>query len=151
MRPRNARDFFAGCLFLTFGLAFLIFAQDIQLGSARRMGPGYFPLVLSLLLVAIGAAVMVRAFLAAGPGIGDVAGRAMLLVTVAVVLFGLLVRDAGLAAATAVLVLVSALASRQVRWLQTVALAVALAAFCVLVFVKGLGLPFPMLGTWLGG
>ena len=61
MRLRNVRDLLAGCLFLAFGLAFLYFAQDYQLGSARRMGPAYFPVVLSLILIGIGLATVGRA------------------------------------------------------------------------------------------
>jgi hypothetical protein len=151
MRLRNARDVLAGCLFLIFGLAFLYVAQDYQLGSARRMGPAYFPVVLSLVLIAIGLATVARAFLVAGPPIRDVAGRALALVTAGVVLFGTLVQGAGLGIATVVLVLVSAAASRRFQPLSTIVLALALTAFCILVFVTGLGLPFPVLGSWLRG
>jgi Tripartite tricarboxylate transporter TctB family len=151
MRVRHARDLLAGCLFLVFGLAFLMLAQDYPLGSARRMGPAYFPIVLSLVLIAIGLVTVARAFLVAGPPIRDVAGKALAFVTASVVLFGLLVQGAGLAMATIVLVLVSAFASHHFRPLATILLALALAAFCVLAFVTGLGLPFPALGSWLCG
>ena len=151
MRLRNVKDLLAGCLFLVFGLAFLHFAQDYQLGSARRMGPAYFPVVLSLILVVIGLATAARGFLVAGPPIRDVAGKSLAVVTVAVVLFGLLVRGAGLGLAVAALVVVSATASRGFRLLPALLLTLALAAFCILVFVTGLGLPFPALGSWLRG
>ena len=151
MRLRNVKDLLAGCLFLLFGLAFLHFAQDYQLGSARRMGPAYFPVVLSLVLIGIGLATVGRAFVVAGPPIRDVAGKALALVTAAVVLFGLMVQGAGLGIAAAALVLVSAAASRSFRLLPTLVLAAALAAFCILVFIAGLGLPFPALGPWLRG
>ena len=151
MRLRNARDLLAGCLFLILGLAFLFFAQDYQLGSARRMGPAYFPVALSLILVVIGVATAARGFLVPGPPIRDVAGKALAVVTVAVVLFGLLVRGVGLGLAVAVLVIVSAAASRGFRLLPALLLGLALAVFCILVFVTGLGLPFPALGPWLRG
>jgi hypothetical protein len=151
MRLRNARDLLAGCLFLIFGLAFLFFAQDYQLGSARRMGPAYFPVVLSLMLIVIGVATAARGFLVPGPPIRDVAGKALAVVTAAVVLFGLLVRGVGLGVAVAALVIVSAAASRGFRLLPALLLGLALAAFCILVFVTGLGLPFPALGPWLRG
>jgi hypothetical protein len=151
MRVRNARDLLAGCLFLTFGLAFLILAQAYPLGSARRMGPAYFPVVLSLVLIVIGVATVARGFLVPGPAVRDVAGKALCLVTAAVVLFGLLVQGAGLGMAAVALVMVSALASRSFRLLPTLLLALALAVFCVVVFVAGLGLPFPALGSWLRG
>jgi putative tricarboxylic transport membrane protein len=151
MRVRNARDLLAGGLFLVFGLAFLVTAQDYQLGSARRMGPAYFPVVLSLVLIVIGLVTVARAFLVAGLPIRDVAGKALAVVTASVVLFGLIVQGAGLAIAVIVLVLVAAFASRDFRPLPIILLALALAAFCVLAFVAGLGLPFPALGSWLRG
>jgi Tripartite tricarboxylate transporter TctB family len=151
MRVRNAKDLLAGCLFLAFGLAFLFAAQEYQLGTARRMGPAYFPVVLSFILIFIGLLTGARAFLVAGTSFRDVAGKPLALVTASVALFGLIVQGAGLAIATIVLVLVSAFASASFRPLATILLALALAAFCTLVFVVGLGLPFPALGPWLRG
>jgi Tripartite tricarboxylate transporter TctB family len=151
MRLRNARDLLAGSLFLVLGLAFLVLAQDYELGSARRMGPGYFPVVLSLILMVIGLATVVRAFIVPGLPIQDFAGKALALVAASIVLFGLLVEGAGLGVATAALVLAAAPASRNSRALSAILLAAGLGGFCVLVFVKGLGLPFPMLGPWVGG
>lgn len=151
MHVRNARDFLAGCLFLALGAAFLILAQDYELGSARRMGSGYFPVVLSLILIVIGLATVVRGLLVAGPPVRDIAGKALALVTASIVLFGLLVQGAGLGLAVAALVLSAALASRNSRPLAALVLAAALAAFSVLLFVYGLGLPFPALGPWLRG
>ena len=151
MRLRNIRDLLAGCMFVSFGLAFLYFAQDYQLGSARRMGPAYFPVVLALILIGIGLATVARAFVVAGAPIRDVAGKALALVTAAVVLFGLTVQGAGLGIAAAALVLVAAPASRNFRLMPTLVLAAVLATFCTLVFIVGLGLPFPALGRWLRG
>jgi hypothetical protein len=151
MRVRNARDLLAGCLFLAFGLAFLAVAQGYQLGSARRMGPGYFPVALSIILIGIGLATVVRGLLVPGPPIRDVAGKALALITAALVLFGLTVQGAGLGLAVGALVALAAAASRSFRPLPTLVLALTLAAFCVLVFAVGLGLPFAALGTWLRG
>ena len=90
--------------------------------------------------------------LVAGPPIRDFAAKSLALVTASVVLFGLIVQGAGLAVATAALVLVSALASRELPpGLDPCCWRRALALFCILVFVTGLGLPFPALGPWLRG
>jgi Tripartite tricarboxylate transporter TctB family len=151
MRARNAKDLLAGCMFVIFGSAFLYFAQDYQLGSARRMGPAYFPVVLSLILIAIGLVTVARAFVVAGPPVREVAVKALALVTAALVLFGLLVPGAGLGVAVAALVLVAAMASRSFRPIPALALAAALAVVCMLVFIAGLGLPFRAIGPWLGG
>jgi putative tricarboxylic transport membrane protein len=151
MRVRNAKDLLAGCLFLAFGAAFFLLAQIYDLGTARRMGPGYFPAALSLVLMAIGAATVVRSLIVPGEPVRDIAAKALVLVTVGIVLFGLMIERAGLGLAVAALVLAAAPASRNARPLATLLLAAALGAFCVLVFVKGLGLQFPVLGSWLGG
>jgi hypothetical protein len=151
MRLRSARDLVAGCLFLAVGAAFFVLAQQYEVGTARRMGSGYFPVVLSLILMAIGLATAARGFLVDGPPIRDVAVKALALVTASIVLFGFLVQGAGLGFAVAALVLAAALASRHSRPLTALILAAALGIFCVLVFVRGLGLPFPALGSWLRG
>jgi putative tricarboxylic transport membrane protein len=151
MRLRNAKDLLAGFLFLAFGLGFLFLAHAYQLGSARRMGPAYFPVVLSLILIGIGLATIVRGCLTPGPRISAVAVKALALITVGIVLFGLLVQGGGFGLAVVALVGVSAVASRSFRPLPTLILALVLAAFCVLAFVNGLGLPFPALGPWLKG
>jgi hypothetical protein len=93
----------------------------------------------------------VRGFLIDGPPIRNVALKALALVTASIVLFGALVQGAGLGFAAAALVLAAAPASRHSRALTALLLAAALGIFCVLVFVKGLGLPFPVLGPWLAG
>ena len=151
MRVRNAKDLLAGLLFAAFGVAFLVAAQNYEPGSARRMGPAYFPIVLSLALIGIGLATMARAWLVPGEPVRDVAAKALALVTAGIVLFGLLVQGAGLGVAVIALAAVSALASRRFRPLPTLALALALAAFSILVFVRGLGLQFREIGPWLGG
>jgi len=151
MRVRNATDLLAGLLFVAFGAAFLVAAQSYPLGTARRMGSAYFPSVLSLALIGIGVATLVRAWLVPGPPVRAVAGKALALVTAGIVLFGLLVQGAGLGLAVGALVLVSAAASRHFRPLPVLILALALATFSILVFVKGLGLPFRTIGPWLGG
>ena len=84
-------------------------------------------------------------------GSSGLALRPVLLVLGATVLFGLLLRGAGLFVALVVLTMVSASASREFEWGRAVVLAVGLAGFSVLVFVKALGLPIPVIGAWFGG
>jgi hypothetical protein len=74
-----------------------------------------------------------------------------LLVVSSVFLFGFIVREAGLIIALPLLVIISALASSQFRWVPTIALAAGLTVFCALVFIKGLGVPLPLIGPWFGG
>jgi putative tricarboxylic transport membrane protein len=115
------------------------------------MGPGYFPTVLGALLALVGLLAMVRGSWRPGEPVGRFAHRHIFLILVSTVLFGVLIRGAGLVAAAAVLVMVSAYASRRFRLGPSALLATGMAAFCALLFVKALGLPIPLLGAWLGG
>ena len=60
MKLKNAKDFWSGVMFIAFGLFFAVFARQYDLGTAARMGPGYFPTMLGLLLMAIGAFIAFR-------------------------------------------------------------------------------------------
>lgn len=148
---RSPKEFWAGLLYAGFGGAAILIARDYGWGSSSRMGPGYFPTVLGTLLLLIGVASLVRSFIARGEPIGAIAWKGIGFVTAGTVLFGALLRPAGLVPALFVLILVSAAASVRFRldW-KAVALMFSLVAFCALVFVKGLGLPVPLLGTWFG-
>jgi len=149
---RSPKDFWAGLLYAGFGAAAVLIARDYGMGSGARMGPAYFPTVLGSLLFLIGAASIVRSLVVRGEPVGAIAWKGLLLVTAGTVLFGVLLRPAGMIAAVAVLVLVSAAASAKFRfeW-QALALMALLIAFCSLVFVKGLGMNVPLVGPWLGG
>lgn len=148
---RNPKDFWTGVIYLVFGAAAIVIGRDYELGTATNMGPAYFPTALGFLLSAIGIVAVVRAWLRPGGKIGTFALRELFLVLGASLLFGLVVRGLGLAVAVPVLVIVSAYASERFRLLPTLALAAGMTAFCILVFVKGLGVPLPILGSWLGG
>jgi hypothetical protein len=147
----NPRDFWSGVIFGGTGLAAVVLGRDYSMGTATKMGPGYFPTVLGVLLALIGLVIVVRAFLTRGEPIRGIAIRALVLVLGATIVFGLLLRGAGMVIALVVLVLVSAAASRLVLWRPAVVLAVGLAAFSTLVFAKLLGLPIPVVGRWFGG
>jgi len=149
-RIRNPKDFWTGAIFLAFGGAAVLLARDYPFGTTFKMGPGYFPTVLGALLALVGLITVLRGLLRPGTAVGALAYREILLILTATVLFGLLLRGAGLIVAVVLLVMVSAYASRYFRWGTAVALGAGMAAFCVLVFVKALGLPLPILGPWFG-
>ena len=121
------------------------------MGRAVKMGPAYFPTVIGGLLILVGIISVVRSFLQPGTPIGGFTLKGLALVIVSVIVFGLIVKGAGLAIALPVLVMISAFASNQFRWGPSLALAAGLTLFCVLVFIKGLGVPLPILGVWFGG
>ncbi len=152
MRVRAERDFVAGLIYLAIAAAFLWFGQNYRMGTAARMGPGYFPIVLGWMLAGFGLISLVRSFLADGGPIGGIAWRKLLIISVATVLFGFLIGKAGLIFALPSLVIISALASEQSRFDVKALLALAaLTTFCILVFVKGLGVPMPIFGSWFDG
>jgi hypothetical protein len=115
------------------------------------MGPAYFPTILGGLLLVIGTISVIRSFILSGTPITAFSLKGLGWVTGSVFLFGFLVRGAGLAVALPVLIILSAYASAKFRWRATLAMAVGLTIFCVLVFLKGLGIPLPVIGPWLGG
>ncbi|HEX9171809.1 MAG TPA: tripartite tricarboxylate transporter TctB family protein [Telluria sp.] len=147
---RHPKDFWTGIIFLFFGLSAVIIGRDYPMGSAGRMGPAYFPTVLGGLLALIGLIGVVRSFVRTGEAVGKFYVKEIVLILSAVLLFGLLMRGAGLVPAALVLILMSAYASPKFVWKEAILLAVGLAVFAVLVFVKLLGLPMPIFGPWLG-
>jgi hypothetical protein len=147
---RNPKGFWTGVIYLAFGLGAVVIGRDYAMGTGTKMGPAYFPTVLGYLLAVIGLIAVVRAFTQPGTPIGRFSLKNLAIVLGATVLFGLLVRGAGLAVAVIALVVLSASASAMFRWAPSIALAVGLAVFSVAVFVWGLGLPIPAVGSWLG-
>jgi len=148
---RHPKDFWSGIVFIFFGLSAIVIGQDYEMGTAGRMGPAYFPSVLGGLLALVGAASLIRSFFRQGEPIGRLYWRELALVLVAVLLFGFLVRDAGLIPATLVLILISSYAGQKFNLAKSIALAIGAALFAVGLFVKLLGLPMPMFGPWFGG
>ena len=151
LRRLNPRDFWTGLIYITVGASAVAIARDYGLGTAFRMGPGYFPTLLGGLLVLIGIASLGRALVRAGEPLPPLRLKGLLAVTVATLAFGFLVRGAGLVVAMPLLVIVSAAASTRFRWSAAVTLAAGLTLFCAAVFVKGLGVPIPVVGRWFGG
>ena len=147
---KHPRDFYAGLMYAALGLGAIVVARGYTMGTSVRMGPGYFPTVLGGLLVLVGSLSMIRSFLRPGEAIGAFAWRDILLVLGSAVLFGLTVRGAGLFPSLFAMVVISAWASSEFRLKSTLLLAAASAIFSALVFVKGLGLPFAIIGPWFG-
>lgn len=145
------RDLVGGILVMATGLGFMALGRDLEMGTSFRMGPGYFPTILSALLFLLGVALTIvglRAPRSEG-GSGSVPWRGVLLIIGAVAVFGATLRGLGLMPALAVVVFATAWASRYASWKASLPLAIGLTAFCVLLFIKGLGLPLPLLGPWL--
>ena len=150
-RAKSLKDILAGLIFIGLGLAFGIAAAGYPIGTALRMGPGYFPLVLAGVMVALGLAIAAKglAATAADEPAGPVPWRAIVLILAALVFFGATIRGLGMAPALFVTAFLAALASRRNGPLAAAVMAAALTLFCVLIFGVGLGVPVPLLGPWL--
>jgi len=148
---KSPKDFWTGVMYAGFGGIAFVIAREYSFGSAGRMGPGYFPSVLSCLLIGFGVLALLRGVRKDGPGFGGFAWRQAAIVLAATAAFGFLLPRAGLIIALLVLLFGSATASVRFRFeIRATLLALGLVTFCALVFVKGLGLPMPLLGTWFG-
>jgi putative tricarboxylic transport membrane protein len=145
----NTQDIGAGVIFIAIGLLFGAGALHLELGTALRMGPGYFPLILAGLLVALGLAIVVKGLGRSAPDRLTVSWRGLVFILAAPVVFGLTVRGLGLAPAIALVALISAFASRRMSVSLAVGLSLGLTVFCVLVFSPGLGLPLRLFGPWV--
>jgi hypothetical protein len=141
---RNPKDFRAGVLFVAIGIATLAYASRYALGTAARMGPGYFPRILGVLLIVLGALVTVRALRVPGPPMPRFHWRPLAIVLGSVVLFGAIVQWLGVALSTVILIVVASAASRDFRPREALLSGVLLAALAVGVFVVGLSLQLPI-------
>ena len=145
IRIRSPRDFFAGAIFLSFGLCAVLVGRDYPIGTALHMGSGYFPFVLGALLLILGAIISIKSLVITGDAIESIGLRPLLLVLLAIGAFAVSVDTIGLVAATVLMAVIGAAASPESRWREVVVLTIALLGLAVGVFAYGLGLPFTLL------
>ncbi len=151
MNIRNQKDFGAGIMYMVIGLFFTILATQYQMGTAAKMGPGYFPFWLGLLMTALGLLILVKSLSAkaAIEKIPKFDWKIIGMITGSVVLYGILLPTMGFIVAIAVLVFMSASASHEFHWKGTLVNAIVLIVFTYSVFVLGLKLQFPLLPFFL--
>ncbi len=202
MKIRNAKDFWAGIMFAGTGAFFMLWSVSFyQMGSAVRMGPGYFPAVLGGLLLVLGVAIILEGLALKGDpkegklqlpfNIIDIVialaiyvaidyatkwvgisndyslliataiitvltilfrpkAKALMLISAGCVAYGYLMKPLGLVLSTAALVYISAFGGHEFKWKEVTILFFILVFFSVLVFVKGLTLPFPLWPEFFG-
>ncbi|HEX6138658.1 MAG TPA: tripartite tricarboxylate transporter TctB family protein [Casimicrobiaceae bacterium] len=141
---RSPKDFWSGALFIAIGIATLVLGSKYALGTAARMGPGYFPRILGILLIVLGGILAVRAMRTAGAPVSRVHWRPTLIVLGSVVLFGAIVRTLGVALSTVILIMTASAASHEFRPRESLVVGACLAALAVGVFVVGLQLQLPI-------
>ncbi len=163
MHFKSKKDFIAGLMFATVGAAFAIGAFEYNVGSAARMGPGYFPLLVGVLLTILGLVVAVSSVSSSLRGDGDPVGRIawkpLIFIIGSNVLFGVLLAGLrsidlpamGLIVAVYALVIVACMAGATFSFKSAVLLATLLAVGSYLTFVLGLGLQFQVWPTFISG
>jgi Tripartite tricarboxylate transporter TctB family len=150
-RIRDPKDFWSGVLFILVGIAAITLGSRYNLGTAARMGPGYFPRILGLLLILLGAVLALRALRLDGTAVKAFRWRPTLIVLGSVVLFGMIVTKLGMAISVVILIVLSSSASHEFRLKEAVISGLLLAALAVGVFVVGLKLQVPIWPTYFQG
>ena len=148
---RNPKDFWTGFIYVLVGVVAIALSRDYGIGTAVKMGPAYFPTILSGLLIVIGTISVIRSFVKPGAPVGAVAWKGMFLIILSTLLFGFLARKAGTAVALPLMVMISAYASSKFRLRNAFLLAAGVTVFCVLIFQVILGVPLPIIGEWFKG
>jgi hypothetical protein len=145
VRIANPRDFLAGLLFGGLGLFAAVYAaMHYNIGTAVRMGPGYFPLWVGGIVALLGLALAVTALRIEGPRLPAVQWRPIVFILGGSIAYGYALKPLGLLLSTVLVVLITAAGGHEFRWREALILAVALAIFSLGVFVYALGLPFPL-------
>ncbi len=162
MKIKSQKDFFSGLMFMVVGVAFAWGATNYTVGEGARMGPGYFPLMLGILLAIIGTAVMFTSLVVEtenGDKIGSWAWQPLVFIIGANVLFGVLLGGLpkfgfpsfGLIAGIYGLTFVAALAGNEFKFKEVLILATILAIGSYLAFVVLLKLQFPVWPAFITG
>jgi hypothetical protein len=148
-RSVDLKDVLSGVLMIAAaaGFAWIVLRPSgLSLGTARSMGPGYFPLMVSMILAALGLIMVVTSFGRATPAINIVPLRSMILVLGAPVVFGAIVRPLGFVAAVACIVMISAWASYRMTVKWAVLTTIGMTIFCVVLFYYLLAMPVSLWG-----
>lgn len=145
VRIRSPRDLFAGALFVSFGLCAVLVGHDYPMGTALRMGAGYFPFVLGMLLLLLGTVICINSLVVSGDKLDSFGLRPLLLVLLSIGAFAVSVDSLGIVVATVLMTCISAAASPESRWREVIVLALGLLGLSVGAFAYGLGLPFKLL------
>ena len=147
MKPSilESKDFWAGLFLIAVGAAAIILARNYAFGTSLRMGPGWFPTVLGGLMIVFGLYVLAMGLRSSEKLEGSWSLRALIVLPIALGLFGVLIDRAGFVPAMLVLVFGSSVASTEFRPVESLLFAIFMTALCAVVFVWALGLPYPLI------
>ena len=144
VRIKGPQDLGAAFVFIAIGTAGLVLGQELSFGTSAKMGPGYFPTILSILILVLGAGLLIHSLVVSGPPIEPVQFRPIFFIVMSIVAFGYLLELLGLAITAVIMTVVAAYAGRGVKLRENLWLGLGLALFAVLVFVYGLSQPLPV-------
>ena len=144
------QDFIGGVVVIAVAAVAFWLGSDLAIGTLGGMGPGMLPKALAVLLGALGLLLLVNSFWEAGLPLTAASLRGPIFVFGALVAFGLAVRPLGLIAAGPLAIVIGALGSDEIKWVETILSAILTTLFCIVLFKLALGLPIP-LAPWLLG
>ncbi len=144
MKLPDSKDFWSGLMLIAIGGAAVFIARDYPFGTALRMGAGFFPVVLGIVLMLFGLTFALRGIRDRARIEGNWSLRALVVLPLAFVAFGVLMEHAGFVPAMLALMIGSAAAGTEFRVGEVLALSVVLTALCVALFIWALGLPYPL-------
>jgi len=139
---RLTKDLLSGLMFLAFGAGAAVIAHGYNFGTPARMGSGFFPVVIGVIIAIMGLVLIVRSLLkpASDEAVGEFQFRPLVFISAAIVIFGVLIEDAGLIASLAALIVVARLAGREGSLLELALMVAVLIAIAVGIFVYGLNI-----------
>lgn len=144
LKITNQQDFYSGLMYIGFGVLAIVVARDYPMGSAMRMGPGYFPTYLGVLLIIVGSVVSLQALKNVGERVTPFAWKPMILLTLAFLTFGWGIDHIGFIPALVCVIMMSALSGSAFRIWEVIPLTIVLVAIAVGIFIYGIELPFQL-------
>jgi len=143
------KDFLSGLMFITFGLLALYYGQKLAIGTSVRMGPGYVPHMLALIMMGLGALICIIALVSGSEPVEKPKWKPITMVTIGIVCFALLFERAGLIPALIVLIFIASLGGEEFKLTEVIGNMIVLAILCTLVFKIGLGMNISIIrGVW---
>ncbi len=140
-----SKDVWAGAMLIAIGTAAMLIARNYPFGTALRMGPGYFPMILGGLLTLFGVFILACGLRSRERIGGAFSLRALIILPISLLLFGVLMEHGGFVPAMIVLIFGSATAAAEFKFIEALLFSLALTALSVVIFVWGLGLPYPLI------
>lgn len=154
MKIKSQRDFWSGLMFVAAGAGFAIGATNYSMGVAARPGPGYFPLLLSVIMALLGAIVLFKSLTIetdGGDPIGAIAWRPLLVIVAAIVFFGFSLERLGMIVTVPILIIITSLAGSEFHWKGVLANALVLTVGSWAIFIWGLKLTIPLWPRFIVG